>query len=151
MGQLKKIFAIILAAVFLFSGCNSGNSSLGISEEIITDTEILKIKLIEETSEKIALEIKNESKNEIGYDEIYTIEFEKEGEWHRLEPKNEETFIEVAYVLEKENACTWGDNISRIYGKLPEGRYRIVKHFSIYEKGGAEAERITIAQQFIIG
>ena len=37
------------------------------------------------------------------------------------------------------------------FQQIPEGRYRIVKHFSIYEKGGAEAERITLAQQFIIG
>ncbi len=147
---MKKIFLIIFAALFLFSGCR-GNRSLGISEENITDTEVLKIKLIEATSEKIALEIKNESKNEIGYDEFYIIEFEKDGEWHRLEPKKEETFIEVAYILEKENSCTWGDNMSRIYGKLPKGKYRIVKDFIIYENGGSIAEEITLAQQFLIG
>ncbi len=84
---MKKIFAIILTAVFLFSGCNSGNRSLGISEEIISDTEILKLKITEVSNEKIALEIVNESKNEIGYEEFYFIEFKEDGEWHRLKPK----------------------------------------------------------------
>ena len=148
---MKKIFMIILAAVFLFSGCNSGNRSLGISEEIISDTEILKLKITEVSNEKIALEIVNESKNEIGYEEFYFIEFKKDGEWHRLKPKYEASFIEVAYVLEKENSCTWGDNISRIYGKLPEGEYRLIKYFSVYEKGGAEVEKMTLAAQFAIG
>ena len=64
MGQLKKIFAIMLAAVFLFSGCGNGNRSLGISEEIITDTEILKMDITDFTNEKIAVEIKNVSKYE---------------------------------------------------------------------------------------
>ncbi len=147
---MKKILAIIFAAIFMLSGC-SGNKSLGVSKEIITDTEVVKIRIMEAGSEKIAIEIINESKNEIGYGEPYFLEFEKDGEWHRLEPKYEESFIEVAYVLEKESSCTWGDNLSRIYGKLPEGKYRLIKYFSIYENGGAEVEEITLAAQFIVG
>lgn len=148
---MKRIFIIIIAALLLFSGCKAGNRSLGISEEVISDTEILKMKITEVSGEQIALEIMNESKCEIGYGEHYSVEFKKDGEWHVLSPKNEASFIEVAYILEEESSCTWGDKMSRIYGKLPEGEYRIVKHFSIYENGGAEVENIALAAQFAIG
>lgn len=148
---MKRIFAAILVIIVVFSGCGGRNRSLGVSEEIITDTDIVRIRTSEVSSEKIAIEIINESKNEIGYDEFYFIEFDKNGEWHRLEPKFEESFIEVAYVLEKESACTWGDSISRIYGKLPEGKYRLIKYFTVYEGINDPAEKITLAAQFIIG
>ena len=148
---MKRIFALVFAAILLLSGCGAGNKSLGISEEIITDTEILKLKIIEVGSEKIALEIKNESKCEIGYEEFYFLEFEKDDEWHRLAPKYEESFIEVAYVLEKESSCTWGDRFSRIYGELPEGKYRLIKYFTIFENDDDPGERVTLAVQFVIG
>lgn len=148
---MKKILAIILALVLLFSGCGAGNKSLGVSEEKITDTDIIKMKITEVTSEQIAIEITNESKSEIGYGEAYSIEFKKDGEWHILKPKSEAAFIEIGYILEKESACTWGDKTSRIYGKLPEGEYRLLKDFTIYENGGSVAENVTLAVQFRIG
>ena len=148
---MKRIFAVFLAAILLLSGCGAGNKSLGVSEETITDTEVVKLKITEVSSEKIALEIINESKCEIGYGESYSLEFEKEGEWHRLAPKYEASFIEVAYLLEKESSCTWGDNFSRIYGELPEGKYRLIKYFTIIEPKTGSAETITLAAQFVIG
>lgn len=147
---MKKIFAIMLAAVFLFSGCGNGNRSLGISEEIITDTEILKMDITDFTNEKIAVEIKNESKYEAGYGESYSIEFKKDGEWHILSPEKEASFIEVAYILEKESSCTWGDNLSRIYGKLPEGEYRLIKQFTLIEPKTGSVEAVTLAAEFSI-
>ncbi|MBE6900725.1 MAG: hypothetical protein E7479_08735 [Ruminococcaceae bacterium] len=148
---MKKILALILALVFLFSGCGAGNKSLGVSEEKITDTDIIKMKTTEVSSEQIAIEITNESKSEIGYGEAYSVEFKKDGEWHILKPKSEASFIEIGYILEKESTCTWGDKISRIYGKLPEGEYRLLKDFTIYENGGTVAENVTLAVQFRIG
>ena len=148
---MKKILAIILALVLLFSGCGAGNKSLGVSEEKITDTDIIKMKITEVTSEQIAIEITNESKSEIGYGEAYSIEFKKDGEWNILKTKAEASFIEIGYILEKESTCTWGDKISRIYGKLPEGEYRLLKDFTIYENGGSVAENVTLAVQFRIG
>lgn len=148
---MKKIFALILAALVLFSGCGAGNKSLGVSEETITNTNIIKMKITEVTSEQIALEIANESKSEIGYGEAYSVEFKKDGEWQILKPKNDASFIEIGYILEQESTCTWGDKMSRIYGKLPEGEYRLIKDFTIYENGGTVAENVTLAVQFRIG
>lgn len=148
---MRRIFALILSFLILLSGCGAENRSLGISEEIITDTEIIKLKIIGLDSENILLEIKNESKNEIGYGESYTVEFKKDDEWHILKPKKDAAFNEIGYILEKESACNWGDKMSRIYGKLPEGEYRIVKDFTVYENGGTVAENVTLAVQFRIG
>ena len=147
---MKKIFVLILIMVLAFSGCG-GNKSLGASEEVITDTKILKMNITEVTSEKIAVEIVNESRCEVCYEESYFIEFKNDGEWHRLKPKNEAAFIEAAYVLEEESVCTWGDNMSRIYGKLPEGEYRLIKYFMIFESDNDPGEKCTLAVQFRIG
>lgn len=148
---MKKLLAMILAAILLLSGCGAGNRSLGLSEEAITDTEILKIKITSVSCSEIALEIVNTSRCEIGYEEYYSIEFFENGEWNRLKPKYEDSFIEVAYILEKESTSTWGDSISRIYGELPEGEYRIIKHFTIYGREGDPGEKCTLAANFRIG
>lgn len=142
--------AMILAAMLLLAGCSSGNKSLGKSEEVITDTEILSIKITDVSSTEIALEITNKSKCEVGYEEYYTIEFSENGEWHKLKPKYEASFIEIAYVLEKESTSTWGDSISRIYGELPEGEYRIIKYFTIYGSENDPGEKCTLAAKFKI-
>lgn len=148
---MKKLLAIILAAILLLSGCSAGNKSLGISEEVITDTDILSIKITDISSSEIALEIINKSRCEIGYEEYYTLEFKENGEWHKLKPKHEASFIEVAYILEKESTSTWGDRISRIYGELPEGEYRIIKYFTIYGSENDPGEKCTLAARFRIG
>ncbi len=146
---MKKIVFILLALSLLFSGCNA-NRSMGISQEVITKTNVVKLQVKEATNEKLAIEIINKSKNEVGYDEAYFLEFEKNGEWHRLKPKHDESFAEIEYVLEKEKNCTWGDNISRIYGKLPEGKYRLIKYFTIFEKDTYSGEDIILSAQFRI-
>lgn len=146
---MKRFILIIFAVLLIFSGC-SQNKSIGVSKETITKTDVLKIRLTEATSEKLAVEIINKSKNEVGFDEKYFLEFEKNGEWHRLEPKHEEIFTEIAYVLEKESTCTWGDSVSRIYGKLPSGKYRLIKYFTIFEKNAYFGENMTLAAQFRI-
>ena len=148
---MKKIFVIILAAILLLTGCGAGNKSLGVSEEVITDTDILKIKITSFSASEIALEITNSSKCEVGYEEYYSIEFFEDGNWHILKPKYEASFIEVAYILEKESTSTWGDSISRIYGELPEGEYRIIKYFTIFGSEKDPGEKCTLAAKFKIG
>lgn len=146
---MKKIVFILLVLSLLFSGCEV-NRSIGVSQEVITKTDVVKLQVKEATDEKLAIEIINKSKNEVGYDEAYFLEFNKNGEWHRLKPKYDESFNTVEYVLEKEKSCTWGDNISRIYGKLPEGKYRLIKYFTIFEKNTYSGEDIILSAQFII-
>ena len=148
---MKKFAAIILVLLFVLSGCG-GNKSLGESAEAISDTDILRLKITDVSESQIALEIINESKCEIAYEESYFIEFEKDGRWHRLAPKNEDyAFIEVAYVLEKESTCTWGHKFEQIYGKLPEGKYRIIKYFTVFESENDPGEKMTLAAQFRLG
>lgn len=148
---MKKFAALILVLIFILSGC-SENKSLGESDEVITDTEILRIKITDISNSQIALEIINESKCEAVYEEFYTLEFEKDGVWHRLKPKNENyAFIEVAYVLEKESTCTWGHRFEKIYGELPEGKYRLIKNFTVFESENDPGEKITLAVQFRVG
>lgn len=148
---MKKFAALILVLLLILSGCG-GNKSLGESEEVISDTEVLRLKITDVSGTQIALEIINESKCEVAYEEYYFLEFEEEGKWHRLAPKNNDySFIEVAYVLEKESTCTWGDKFERIYGELPEGKYRLIKYFTIFESEEDPGEKLTLAAQFRVG
>lgn len=148
---MKKIIAALLIITLLFAGCSEDKKSLGISEEVISDTDILKMKITEVSASEIAVELINESKCFIQYGEPYTIEFLEDGEWNILAPKEEPSFIEIAYVLEKEMTCTWGANMSAIYGNLPEGNYRIIKHFTVHESEMDFGEPITLEARFRIG
>lgn len=147
---MKRIIALALILVLLFAGCG-GNKSMGESKEIISDTDILRMKITDVSSTQIALEIINESKREAAYEEFYFLEFEKDGKWHRLEPKKDYAFIEVAYVLEKESTCTWGHRFEQIYGELPEGKYRLIKYFTVFENEDDPGEKLTLAAQFRVG
>lgn len=148
---MKKFAALLLVLLLILSGCG-GNKSLGESEEVISNTDVLRLKITDVSNSQIALEIINESRCEVAYEEYYFLEFEKDGEWHILEPKAKDySFIEVAYVLEKESTCTWGDKFERIYGELPEGKYRLIKYFTIFESEDDPGEKLTLAAQFRVG
>lgn len=147
---MKRLSAILLVFLLLLSGCGSGGRSLGISEEEITDTDILRMKITDFSSEDITLEFINDSKSFIQYGEEYTLEFREEGEWHILRPKSEPAFIEVAYVLEQETSCTWGTDLTAVYGALPAGNYRIIKHFTVHKSEMDMGEPVTIAAAFLI-
>ncbi len=150
---MKKFLIWVLIAVLLLalSACGSKNESLGVSNTVISDTDILSMDITEVSSTEIAVEIKNSSKCEIGYVEAFTLEFYDEGEWHILKPEGEAVFIEIMYILEKESTCTWGQKFDYIYGELPEGEYRLIKEFTIYKSENDLGERANIAVQFKIG
>ncbi len=147
---MNKLIAAFLVLLMLLSGCG-GNKSLGVSEKVITDTDIVTMKITDFSSKDIAVEINNTGKCEAGYGEAFSLEFKKDGEWHILEPKGEAAFIEILYILEAESTCTWGHNFEYIYGELPEGEYRLIKEFTLYGNSDNIGEPVTLSVQFKIG
>lgn len=147
---MKKVFAVFLVILLFLSGCG-GNKSLGVSDTLITDTDILNMKITDFSNKDIAVQIENVGKCEAGYGEPYHLEFKKDGEWHILKPKEEWCFIEIFYILEAESNCTWGTNFENFYGELPSGEYRLVKEFIIYGSNDEEGEKVNLAAQFKIG
>ncbi len=150
---MKNFLIWILIAVLsgALAACSAGNESLGVSKTVVSDTEILTVNITEFSNTEIAVEIKNNSKCEIGYGEPFTLEFYEEGEWHVLKPKNEASFIEIMYILEKESTCTWGHSFEHIYGELPEGKYRLVKEFIVFRSEKDPGEKLNVVAQFKIG
>ena len=150
---MKNLIALFLAIFILFSGCDSKNKSAGVSNAVISDTEILAMNITEVSSTAIAVELVNDSYCEIGYGEYFWIEFKDDGEWHILAPKDNEnfTFIDILYILEKNSSGTWGYVFDYMYGELPEGEYRLVKEFTVFSGKDDSGENITLAAQFKIG
>ena len=127
---MKKILLTILLALTL-TGCNK----VTLLEESTLDlnNEYLKMEINEEktTNEGITFKLVNISDYDLTYGLSYHLEKEENGKWYKVKPKEEMNFIMIAYQLkkgeEKEENLKW----TTYYGKLPEGKYRLVKSFNL--------------------
>lgn len=80
--------------------------------------------------------LSNNTSDDMGYGNAYILQVKRGAEW-----KNVMEVVEVGYTLEMHhlptNSSVSGDlNLNFIYGKLPVGKYRIVKDVSLYDSVG---------------
>ena len=91
--------------------------------------EGLNMEVLEYSNEHIKLNIINNTENDLNYGESYAIEIFNGVTWNRLKHTDDVAFIEIAYSLDSGKTNLWETNIKFIYGKLENGKYRIVKTF----------------------
>lgn len=136
------VFILILTVIFCFPksdmwmiGDKSGVNIVdkGISLSVVENT-------VTETSAKLIL--KNDNGNDITFGEYYEIEVFQEDEWHKINV--EVSFIEIAYLLKPSDSFEFNLDWGEIYGKLPSGKYRIIKEVYL------EAESLFISAEFDI-
>ncbi len=149
---MKKILAMLLAILALCACSAEDNKSAGLADTEVTDTEAVTMTAEAVSNAEIALTLTNNSNWVVGYGEPYHIEFEKNGEWHILETKEEAFFTMPLYILEAGQSNSWNLNVSYIYGELAEGKYRVVKSVSIYRDANdyQSSEDMTLAAEFKI-
>jgi len=147
---MKKVLFCLCCGLLSISLVGCGSNSLKLGEksnyEINNSTinMVIDKKSISNTGLKIFME--NYTGENYEYGAGFSIEYQKKGIWYSIIPKEEMNFIMMAYLLENNTTKELNFNWEDSYGKLPSGKYRIVKSIS-KEK---ESVEIYISAEFII-
>lgn len=122
------------------------------SKYVVTNNLVsLRVKEGSLTNSKATLLLENHTDNAYSFGYPYSIEYEKDGIWYEIIPINDLVFIMPALGLKAKESIEIGVNWEYHYGKLPSGKYRIIK--SVFRKIDTpinEEEIVYIAAEFII-
>ena len=125
----KPILIIFLCGILVLglTGCGKSNLEIGDKSDItISQSDVtMSIKDGTLTNEGTTLVLKNESEKLLRYDEEYRLEIKRDGEWHKINVELE--FNEPLWEVEQNSSKEFELNWKYEYGKLPTGKYRIVK------------------------
>jgi hypothetical protein len=111
----------------------------------------LRVKEGSLTNSKATLILENHTDDGYSYGYPYSIEYEKDGIWYEIIPNNDMFFIMPALGLKAKESIEISVNWEYHYGKLPSGKYRVVKCvFREIDTPITEEEIVYIAAEFII-
>ncbi len=106
-------------------------STYNINNDIIT----LSIKEGTMTTSSLTLILHNNTNDTYYYGAgSGVIEKEENGKWYKLKAIKEENIIAIAYSINPGEDREFVTNFGNIYGKLPKGKYRVVKSFTVDEE-----------------
>ncbi len=148
---MKKIlyFLSFIALSVVSVGCHKDSLKLGSKSNYEINNCLVNMAInnenITNTSAEIYL-INNTGKN-YQYGAEFWIEYQKKGTWYMIIPKDEMNFNMIVYLLEDNASKEFNINWGNFYGKLPKGKYRIVKSLFTEEN---KSEDIYVAVEFII-
>ena len=125
---MKKIFALILAFVFIFSGC--------VSTEPQIDPNIIVIEINSCDGKNIEYTVVNNSKDTIELGSDYRLEFKDGEDWAEVPETGEVFFTMIAYGINPNEGKSFSENLEMRYGELQKGTYRIVKSVRLLNEDG---------------
>lgn len=161
---MKKVLAIILAAMLLFtlSACNTSGSESLYEEDVLPDEDTveeeidlnwgleLSVDNISTTSLTLSIEQSGvEINGELWTGSPYWIELYKDGEWKSIEEtpsEYERAWTMEAYIIPLNGKTEMDVNIEWLYGELPAGHYRIGKDISVSYAAGNRDSQILYAE-----
>ena len=138
---MKKIFALIFAALIVLTACSKNpegtdDPQFRYNEKIpkteatrFTDEDApAKMRVISASEVGITAEITNISEEEVIFSSDFSVQFKDGGKWYNLEYiADEVVFTEPAIPVNPGESREWFGVFTWLYGKLPEGEYRILK------------------------
>ena len=72
--------------------------------------------------------IRDTNENPYVYGQWYKIEAESDGKWYGIKPLSEHyAFTEEGWIVGESDELNFNVDWSRLYGRLPAGRYRLLK------------------------
>lgn len=125
----KVIFTIILflSCLITLAGCNK-KEQYNESNYEITTIENVSIDIYDISLTGATLIIKDMNKEPYVYGEWYVLQKEENGKWYNLETIIDDYgFNEMGYLVDENNEVKFIINWEWLYGKLPQGCYRILK------------------------
>lgn len=125
----KVIFTIILflSCLITLAGCNK-KEQYNESDYEITTIENVSIDIYDISLTGATLIIKDMNEEPYVYGEWYMLQKEEKGKWYNVETIIEDYgFNEMGYLVDENNEVKFVINWEWLYGKLPQGCYRILK------------------------
>ena len=130
----KKFISIVFASAFILilTGCGSRDSGGERSEEMKNKWGItLEARNVTPTGMTLAYsQSGGENVPELTTGERYIVQKHKLTGWKEVKNTDNAAWILVAYVLPKEATHEFDINWENLYGRLPDGEYRIGKEIS---------------------
>ena len=127
----RFLFFFLLAICILgaMSGCSGKRySNLSDSSCIVTGVENVSATVSDLSPTGATVIITDQNKEPYTYGEWYQIEKEENGKWYKLKTMVEEYgFNDLGYLVNEHNQVKFVIDWEWLYGKLPQGRYRILK------------------------
>ena len=116
----------------------------------------VRMKVTEASEKEITTEIFNGTSENVVYSIGYKLHFEQDGKWYELPVLDEETSdMRMAgttlKVTPEMETSPFTNNIKESYGKLPDGKYRILRTFEYRGVSeNSEAESFILAAEFVL-
>ena len=170
--MMKKalISAVILALVLV--GCsvewktNPKTTGLSINGEYSSEKELdftaeedfVRMTVVSASPKAVETKVVNETKYNVRFSNGYKLHFEQDGKWYELPVLDEQNadmaiftpFVNVPGGFE-ETDFTFKNAVDESYGKLPDGKYRIIRIFRFEDENGEPiSEEFLLAAEFII-
>ena len=130
-------------------GCGTNSLKLGSKSNYEIDNGTVRLKINNEsiTNTGAKMQLINYTGENYEYGSEFSIEYQKNGTWYSIIPKEDMNFNMMAYLLEDNTTKELDINWENFYGKLPNGKYRIIKNFS---KEKNRSEDVYVSAEFVI-
>ncbi len=148
---MKKVLYFIFFSILSITliGCNKDSLKLGPKSNYEINHNTISMTIDKESISNTGMKMKmiNNSGENYEYGAEFSIEYQKKENWYSIIPKDEMNFNMMAYLLEDKMTKDFDINWEASYGKLPKGKYRIVKSIN---RENSNNEDIYIAAEFLI-
>lgn len=104
-----------------FSNTNTANTA---SEEVVLPEKVT-VAALKLEGDLLTIRITNTSRDDFTYDESYAVQSFADGEWQEIPTPADRKLVASEYVVKKFSVFEHTYDLSS-YGKLPEGKYRLV-------------------------
>lgn len=127
----KKVLNLLLVSTLLFTFTACGQKTIvrlhdSNIKTVAIDNVTMTISDISSVGATIV--IKDTNSNTYVYSEWYKIEKEDNGMWKELVVKDKDCkFSDLGYKVDNDNIVKFTINWEKLYGKLSNGKYRIIK------------------------
>lgn len=129
---MKKILIFVFMLIYITTliGCAPRSKSA----YHITDVENVTISITDVSPIGATVTIKDNNDPAAIYGAWYKIEKQIDGDWYDIEPVIEEYgFSYIGYLPDQNNQVTFDIDWEWLYGKLPAGKYRLLKEFGVLD------------------
>ena len=130
---MKKIISLVIAlacVALLLVACSNKSSDQVDKDSAYLPTEIenVSIRIFDVSSSGATIILKDTNEEPFLYGEWYSVEKYDDGQWTEVEPIIENYgFTMIGYIPDENDEVKFEINWEWLYGKLPEGSYRLIK------------------------
>ena len=130
---MKKIISLVIAlacVALLLVACSNKSSDQVDKDSAYLPTEIenVSIRIFDVSSSGATIILKDTNEEPFLYGEWYSVEKYDGGQWTEVEPIIENYgFTMIGYIPDENDEVKFEINWEWLYGKLPEGSYRLIK------------------------